>query len=46
MVVLCNSLTWRLIDTQNHYQKKKVNCYMMEKILNEKRFLIWPLLKP
>ena len=38
MVVLCNSLTWRLIDTQNHYRKKKANCYMIEKILNEKRF--------
>ena len=38
MVVLCNSLTWRLTDTQNHYRKKKANCYMIEKILNEKGF--------
>ena len=38
MVVLCNSLTWRLIDTQKQYRKKKANCYMIEKILNEKRF--------
>ena len=42
MVVLCNSLTWRLIDTQNHYWKKKANCYMIEKILNEKGFKSLP----
>ena len=42
MVVLCNSLMWRFIDTQNHYRKKKLIVTWSKRFKMKKGFKCFP----